>query len=127
MKPFLNLAAALTGFLGAAWLAFPEAMLARWGEPHPDPITIYMGRRYGALFLGYTAILWMVRGSAPSQTLRAILAGGATVTIAIGIVSLVGVLSGVIGPLAWSAAAVEALLAAVFIYYYLRTRSGDRP
>jgi len=37
-------------------------------------------------------------------------------------VSLVGVLTGVVGPAVWSAVVIEALLAAGFVYYYAKAR-----
>ena len=122
MKTLFSVAAVLTGLLGVLWLFLPQAMLAGWGVPHPDPIAIYMARRYGALFFGYAAILWLGRASVSSPALTAILAGSAVVTVVIGIVSLVGVITGVVGPAAWAAVVVEVLLGAGFIYYYARAR-----
>lgn len=47
------------------------------------------------------------------------------VTVLMTVVSLVGVLSGVVGPVVWSAVGIEALLATAFIYFYaLERRTG---
>ena len=121
MKIFLSVAAGLTLLLGVAWLFFPHSMLSSWGV-QADPITVYMGRRYGGLFFGYAAILWLARATGPSPARAAILAGGAIVTGVMAIVSLVGVLTGVVGPAVWSAVGIEALLAAAFAYFYVTAR-----
>ena len=123
VKTFFSLAAVLTSVLGVLWLFFPQAMLGAFGAPQPDAIAVYMARRYGALFFGYAATLWLGRASASSPALKAILGGGVVVSVVICIVSLVGVLfTGVVGPAVWGAGVVEALLAALFIYYYARAR-----
>ena len=81
-----------------------------------------MARRYGGLFFGYAVILWLARGAHASPARMAILAGGAVVSGLMTIVSLVGVLSGVVGPVLWSAVALEALLTVGFSYYYVSGR-----
>ncbi len=121
MKILFSVAAALTLLLGVAWLFFPHSMLTSWGV-QPDPVSAYMARRYGGLFFGYAAILWLGRASGPSPARTAILAGSAIVTAVMAIVSLVGVLTGVVGPAAWSAVVIEVLLAAGFAYHYAKAR-----
>jgi len=121
MRVFLSVAAGLTLLLGVAWLFFPQSMLSSWGV-QPDPVPAYIGRRYGGLFFGYSAILWLARASGPSPARTAILAGSAVVTTVMAIVSLVGALTGVVGPAVWSAVVIEALLAAGFAYYYAKGR-----
>ena len=121
MKIFLGVATGLTMFLGVVWLFLPQSMLASWGV-RADPITVYMARRYGGLFFGYAAILWLARATGPSPARTAILAGGAIVTSVMAIVSLVGVVTGVVGPAVWSAVVIEVLLTAGFVYYCARAR-----
>ena len=120
MKTFLSVAAVLTVLLGLAWLLLPESMLSAWGAPGAG-VAAYMGRRYGGLFFGYSVILWLSRGSGPSATRNAILAGGAVVTTVMAIISVVGAVSGVVGPGVWGAAAIEVLLGAGFVYYFATT------
>ena len=60
------------------------------------------------------------RAASPART--AILAGGAVVTTGMTLVSLYGVLTRVVGPGAWGAVGIEALLAAAFIYHYATSR-----
>jgi hypothetical protein len=122
MRTVFSVAAVVTGLLGVLWLFFPQFMLTGWGASQTDAITVYMSRRYGGLFFGYAVIMWLGRASASSAARAAILAGGAVVTIVLTLVSVIGVLSGVVGPAAWGAAVVEALLAAGFVYYYLTAR-----
>ena len=81
-----------------------------------------MARRYGGLFFGYSAILWLTRGAPASAARTAILAGGAVVTAIMTIVSAVGVLTGVVGTAVWGVVVVEALLATGFTYYLVSER-----
>ncbi|HET8645468.1 MAG TPA: hypothetical protein VFO85_08285 [Vicinamibacteria bacterium] len=96
-------------------------VLSSWGV-RTDAVGVYMARRYGGLFFGYLVILWMARASHGSPAHTAILAGGFIVTALMAVVSLVGLLSGLVGPMVWSAVAVEVLLAAFFAYHYLADR-----
>lgn len=118
MKTFFTAAALITLALGITWLVFPATMLALWGAS-PDGMTIYVGRRCGALMLGYTAILWHSRAASASAARSAILAGGAIVTTMMAILSFVGAVTAVIGPAAWIAVVIEALLAAGFLYFFV--------
>jgi hypothetical protein len=121
MRTLFSAAAGLTLLLGVAWLFVPRFMLVSWSV-QPDPVTVYMSRRYGGLFFGYAAILWLARASGPSSARTAVLAGSAIVTTVLAIVSLVGALTGVVGPAVWGAVVIEAILAAGFAYYYLTAR-----
>ena len=119
---FLSVVAVLMVVLGAGWLFFPEAMLASWSV-QSDPTGVYMGRRYGGLLFGYAAILWLARAAGASAAREAILGGGAFVTTLVTLLSLIGVLTGTIfGPAAWGAVAIEAVLAAGFLYYFMAER-----
>ncbi len=123
MKALLSVAAIVTGLLGLAWVLVPEQMLGGW-EVSAGSVAAYMGRRYGGLFFGYSVILWLTRGAGPSGARTAILAGSAVVTTVMAIVSVVGGLSRVVGSGVWGAAAIEALLAAGFGYYFFTTRKA---
>ena len=122
MKMFLSVVSVLMVLLGAGWLFFPETMLARW-DVETDHIGVYVARRYGGLLFGYAAILWFGRTSGPSAARAAILGGGALVTTVVTLLSLVGVVTGAIGPGAWGSVVIEALLAAGFVYYFFSSRS----
>ena len=121
MKTLFIAATCLTVLLGVGWLFFPQAMLSSWGVAG-EPLTVYMARRYGGLQFGYAAILWLSRSAAPSPARTAILAGGAVVTVVMTVVSVVGALSGVVGPAIWGAVVVEALLAIAFVYFFATAR-----
>jgi hypothetical protein len=121
MKVFLSVVSALMVLLGTGWLFFPETML-RWWAVGTDATGVYLGRRYGGLLFGYAAILWLGRASGPSQARAAILGGGALVTALVTLLSLGGVLTGTIGPGAWGAVVIEAVLAGGFLYYFLAER-----
>jgi hypothetical protein len=122
MKALFVVAASLTLLLGLAWTFLPGPMLSSWGV-HGDDVAVYMARRYGALFFGYAIILWLARASEPSAARTAILAGGMVVTSAMAVVSLTGVLTGVVGPAVWSVVVVETLLAGGFAYFYASARA----
>lgn len=122
LKAFLGAAGVVTGALGVVWLLFPQTMLEGLAHPQADAITVYMARRYGALFVGYAAILWLSRSSPPSPARRAILVGGVGVTVVIGVVSLLGAVTGVVGPAVWVAVLIEALLACGFVYFWVVAR-----
>lgn len=123
MTALFSISAALTAFLGVIWLFFPTTMLTLWGvEGQANAVTIYMGQRYGGLFFGYTVVLWLARKSPPSPARSAIVAGGFVVTAVLAVVSLFGVLAGTVGPAAWTAVVVEALLAVAFGYFYWSSR-----
>jgi len=126
MKLFLSVVSVLMILLGTAWLFFPQLALQQW-RIEPDAVAVYLGRRYGGLLFGYAAILWLSRASEPSSARSAILAGGAFVTALMTGLSFLGVLTGVIGPAAWSAVVIEALLTVGFAYYAVTGSKGRLP
>jgi Na+-driven multidrug efflux pump len=121
VKTMFVVAAILTLLLGVAWTLLPQPMLSSWGV-QADEVTVYMARRYGGLFFGYAVIFWLSRASESSAARTAILGGGAVVTSIMAVLSVVGVLTGVVGPAVWSAVVIEMLLAAGFVYFYVTPR-----
>jgi uncharacterized membrane protein len=97
-------------------------MLSSWSV-QTDGVGVYVGRRYGGLLFGYAAILWLCRAAGPSAARAAILGGGAVVSTLVALLSLWGVVTGTIGPGAWGAVVIEALLAGGFLYYFLVERT----
>lgn len=102
---------------------FPEVMLGRWGV-QTDTVGLFVSRRYGAMLLGYAAILGLGRSAGPSTARTAILAGGAFVTGLVALVSVSGILAGTIGRGAWITVAVEALLSGGFLHFLLVGRAA---
>jgi hypothetical protein len=123
LKVIFAIAGIVTGVLGVLWLVFPQTMLAGLAHPQPDAITVYMARRYGALFVGYAAILWLGRTSPPSPARTAILVGGIAVAAVIGVVSVLGAVTGVVGPAIWGALLIEAVLACGFVSCFVAAQS----
>ncbi len=78
MKVLFAITSGLTLLIGVAWLFAPHTMLASWGVG-AEPVAAYMARRYGGLYFGYAAILWLARGAPASAARTAILAGSAVV------------------------------------------------
>lgn len=120
VRTFFAMAAVLTAGLGAAYVIAPEFMLAQWGVPEADAITIYMSRRYAVMFFGYATLLWLARDATRSPAGKAICAGGVVATTAMAVLSAWGPLSGVVGPFAWSAVAIEVVLAVFFARAWAR-------
>lgn len=123
MKTFLSVASVLVLLLGAAWLLVPETMLARWAV-QTDATGLYLGRRYGASLFGYAAMLWLAAKATDSAGRSAVLIGGTLVAGLLALVSLAGVVKGIVGPGAWASVAIEAALAAGFVYL-LTARRGQ--
>ena len=121
MKTLFTITAVLTAFLGVSWLLVPEAMLGQWAV-QTDAVGVYMSRRYAGLFFGYSTIMWLSRGAAESQARTAILGGGMVVTGLMTLVSLYGVLAGLVGPVAWSAVVIEIGLVSGFAYFYFGSK-----
>jgi hypothetical protein len=96
MKVFVSVVAVLMLLLGSGWLFFPKAMLASWSVQS--------------------------RAAGASAARAAILGGGAFVTALVTLLSLLGVLTGTIGPGAWGAVVIEAGLTGGFVYYLMAER-----
>lgn len=119
-RTFFAIASVLTALLGGWWLVAPGHALAQWDATAPDAMAVYMGRRYGGMFMGYTVLLWLARATAASPAGRTIAVAGTAVTAAMTALSAWGALSGVAGPTIWGAVAIEAVLAACFARIWLR-------
>lgn len=119
-RTFFSVAAVLTAGLGLAWFAAPVFMFGQWGIGAPDAAAVYMARRYATMFAGYSVLLWLSRDVTGSPAGRAIAAGGTAVTGVMAAVSAWGALSGVAGPMIWSAVVIEIVLAVFFARVWRR-------
>jgi hypothetical protein len=117
-RTVFSVTAILTFLLGVAWMTAPAIMLDGWGLP-ADAATVYMSRRCGGLFLGYTAILWFARAAGASPARHAIATGGFVVTVVMAVLSLMHAAGSANAPAAWIAVAIEVALAAAFGYLLL--------
>jgi hypothetical protein len=122
MKTFLSAASVLVLLLGAAWLFLPQTMLARWAV-QTDATGLYLGRRYGASLLGYAAMLWLAARAGEAAGRSAVLIGAALVAGLLALVSLAGVVTGIVGPGAWASVVIEAVLAAGFVHLLVGRRA----
>ena len=94
----LNAVVGLVFSLG--FLVLPEQMIALYGIT-PNPATVYLGRLFGALILGFITILWFARNSGESEARRAIVIGG-LVGWGVGLVAaLLGQFTGAVNNLGW--------------------------
>ena len=120
-RTFFGLTTVFTAMLGVSWFVAPGTMLGQWGVPAPDAAALYVARRYATMFFGYSVLLWLAREATGSPAGRAICAGGAVVTGVMAVVTLQGLNTGVVtGPMVWSAAVAEVLLAAGFVAAWRR-------
>ena len=121
MKVLFGLAAGVMLLIGVSWLLVPQGALASWGL-QADAGLVFIARRVGALCLGYAVILWLARRAERSPARGAILLGNAVVNGAMALLSLAGVLRGVVSPAAWSAVVAESALAVAFACYWITAR-----
>ena len=92
---------AIVGLLfSLGFLIVPEQLISLYGATL-SPVGVIVARLFGALILGFIAILWLARDSGESEARRAIVTGG-FVGWGVGfIVTLVGQFSGVVNNLGW--------------------------
>ncbi len=121
LKALFTIAAAVTAFMGVSWLLFPGAMLTQWSVS-PNPLAEYIGRRYAAMFFGYSVIAWLAREASDSPARRAIVAGAFALNCANTAVTLFGLATAAIGPAAWFVVILEAFLAVGFGYFLFSER-----
>lgn len=69
-----GLAAIAAAGLGLAWCVAPERVLALWGVEQSSSRLI-VEHRFGALFIGFAAVLWFARRIASSADRRRIVDG----------------------------------------------------
>jgi hypothetical protein len=101
--------------LGLRFIFFGSAVLKQWGIEATDG-SLFMCRRYGALYLGLVVMFFLGRNAAPSDLRSAVCLG---IGGAIGLLACLGLLefsagrvtSGIIVP-----AIVEAVIAAGFVW-----------
>lgn len=124
MKVLFSVSAVLMVVLGLTWLLVPVTAFGLWGV-QPDAVSVYMGRRYAALFFGYAVILWINREASDSPAQTSILLGGLVSCVIMAVLSAMGVLTGTINASGWLAFVVETVLACGFGYFYF-TRPVSR-
>ena len=126
MKALFTSAAVLLLLLGLGWLIAPEAMLQRWGM-EAETNSVFIGRRYAGLLLGYAVLLWVARATPPSEAREAIVVSGIAATLAMTALSVYGALTGTAGPAIWISVAIEVGLAAWFIRAWVGSRRAGGP
>ncbi len=107
---------------GLGSLLFPEKALSNFGLILDDS-GIFMARRFGAALLGFTVILWMARTSIQLQ--RAILTGMLVAISLNVIISLIGIITGLLSALGWLLFILGLLLAIGFIYFLFVKEAGN--
>src|SRR4029450_6071907 len=87
VKILFGAAAVIMFLLGVAWLVFPQGALQSWGL-RPDDGLAFVARRYGALCLGDSLILWLARTTERSSARTGILLGNAVANGSMALLSL---------------------------------------
>jgi hypothetical protein len=114
----------VTLVLGVGYIFFGDVIVGRW-QIQVSEAVILMGRRIGAVYLGLSAMFYLARSAEASASRTAITLGTA---IALSLLVLVGVsefMAGHVGAGILASVAVEALLAASYLWiYYADRHSG---
>lgn len=105
--------------LGLPILIVPVFLYSLFGA-ELNPGGVFAAREYGASLIGNLMLTWVAREADESKARRAIILG-LTVYDAIGfVVTLIALLSGVLGPLGWFAAAIYLFFTLGFGYFLLK-------
>lgn len=100
--------------LGLGFLFASPFMLKQWGLDHP-PAAGLVSRRIGAVYLGISVLLFLVRSDPAASAVTAISAGVATATGLLAILGLIEMKSGRASAGILVAVAVEMLLTLGFL------------
>ena len=122
LKNLYIIAAIIFFIAGLGHLIFPKIVLSNFGLI-PDDSGIFMTTRFGAALLGFTVILGMARNSDKLQ--RAILTG---ILVAVSlniIISLIGIITGLLSAFGWLVFILGLLVAIGFIYFLFVKRSWE--
>jgi hypothetical protein len=104
--------------LGVPILLVPIFLYSLFGASL-NPGGVFAAREYGASLIGNLMLTWFARKAAESEARRAIILG-LCVYDAIGfVVTLIALITGVLGPLGWFAAAIYLFFAVGFGYFLL--------
>jgi hypothetical protein len=107
----------IVGLLFAlGFLVLPEQLISLYGIA-PNPATVYLGRLFGALILGFISILWFARNSGESEARHAIVIGG-LVGWGVGLIAaLLGQFTGAVNNLGWLNVVIYFLFALDYGYF----------
>ena len=94
---------------GLSFLLVPAMVLHMYGAP-TDPATVLMSRFFGVALLQVGLILYLLRETRDAGTQRSMALAGVVGSIAGTVVSLMGVMGGVVNALGWSTVAIYAAL-----------------
>jgi len=109
-----NTIVALAYGIGA--VAIPSTML-EWHGMSQGPTEVLLGRFFGVSLIGIGLVTWLARNVADAQAIDAITLG-LLISDVIGlVVSLLGVLGGVMNALGWGAVAIYLLLTLGYGYF----------
>lgn len=113
---FLSVSGILGIVFGLGFLLAPEAVGPLYGMP-VEVHTMMMDRYFGGSLLWVGLISWLVRGVRDDATVRAVLQAGTVGNLAGLLISAWAALTGVLNALAWSSAAIYALMLLGCVYF----------
>jgi hypothetical protein len=116
LKTLMIIKAVVCLTLGVPILVVPVFLYSLFGASL-NPGGVFAARQYGASLMGNLMLTWFAREAAKSEARRAIILG-LCLYDAIGfVVTLIALMSGVLGPLGWFAAALYLFFTAGFGYF----------
>jgi hypothetical protein len=117
LKTVLTIKAIVCLSLGTIILLIPEVLYSLFGVSL-EPGGVFAAREYGAALIGTLLITWFSRNEASSNALRAIVLG-LFIYDGIGFVlSVAGVISGLLNPLGWLIVVLYLFFTIGFGYFY---------
>jgi hypothetical protein len=118
LKALMVIKAVVCLVLGVPILLVPVFFYSLFGAAM-NPGGVFAAREYGASLMGNMLVTWFARNAVESEARRAIL-WGLCIYDAIGfVVTLIAILTGVLNPLGWFAAAIYLFFALGFGYFLL--------
>ena len=113
---FLSVSGILGIAFGLGFLLAPEVVGPLYGMP-VEVHTMMMDRYFGGSLLWVGLISWLVRGVRDDAAVRAVLQAGTVGNLAGLVISAWAALTGVENALAWSSAAIYALMLLGCVYF----------
>jgi hypothetical protein len=113
---FLSTSGILGIFFGLGFLLAPEVIGPLYGIP-PEPHTLMANRYFGGTLLWVGLVSWLARGVRDDLALRAMFKAGAVGNFVGLVISAWSALAGLQNAMAWSSAALYALLLLGALYF----------
>jgi hypothetical protein len=111
----------VTLVLGVGYILAGELIVGRWQIQVSEGVVL-MGRRIGAVYLGLSAMFFLARSAEASVSRTAITLGTAIALLLLAFVGVSEFMAGHVGAGILASVAIEAVLAACFLWIYYADR-----